>query len=201
MTASQRKYNPDEEHEDMICLGAVFGPSGVRGAVRLKVFTENIDAVSDYGQVTLFGHDYPDGKKFKVKILHPVKGGVAVKFKGINDRNEAEALKGAQLYIDRSALPELEEDGDFYFEDLIGLKAKDQNGDLFGTVDGVFNFGAGDIVEVNLEFEKGKKMYPFTEKIVPEVDIESGYIVIIRDAIGGAQDETEEEKSIKGSEG
>ncbi|MDG1438604.1 MAG: ribosome maturation factor RimM, partial [Emcibacteraceae bacterium] len=120
-----RKYNSDEQHDGMICLGAVFGPSGVRGAVRLKVFTENIDAVSDYGQVTVFGHDYPDGKKFKVKILHPVKGGVAVKFKGINDRNEAEALKGAQLYIDRSALPKIEEESDFYFEDLIGLKAKD----------------------------------------------------------------------------
>ena len=194
MTDPVRKYNPDDERDDMICLGAVFGPSGVRGAVRLKVFTENIDAVSEYGQVTVFGHDYPLGKKFKVKILHPVKGGVAIKFKGINDRNEAEALKGAQLYVDRSVLPKLEEEGDFYFEDLIGLKAKDQNGDLFGTVDGVFNFGAGDIVEVNLATEKGKKMYPFTDEIFPEVDIDTGYIVIDRDAFGESQDDAEEEK-------
>lgn len=194
MTASMRKYYSEEQRDDMVCLGAVFGVSGVRGAVRLKVFTENIDAVSDYGQVTLFGHDYPDGKKFKVKILHTVKGGIAVKFKGINDRNEAEALKGATLYVEKSALPKLEEEGNFYFDDLIGLKAKDQNGDLFGTVDGVFNFGAGDIVEVDLEFEKGKKMYPFTDEVVPEVDTESGYIVINRDAFGDAQEETEEEK-------
>lgn len=196
-----RKYNPDELHDDMICLGAVFGPSGVRGAVRLKVFTENIDAVSDYGQVTLFGHDYPDGKKFKVKILHPVKGGVAVKFKGINDRNEAEALKGAQLYVDRSALPKIKEESDFYFEDLIGLKARDRNGDLFGTVDGVFNFGAGDIIEVDLATEKGKKMYPFTDELVPEVNIESGYVVIDRDAFGDVKDNGEEEKPEKAREG
>ncbi|MDG1859036.1 MAG: ribosome maturation factor RimM, partial [Emcibacteraceae bacterium] len=98
------------------------------------------------------------------------------------------------LYVDRSVLPKLEEEGDFYFEDLIGLKAKDQNGDLFGTVDGVFNFGAGDIVEVNLATEKGKKMYPFTDEIVPEVDIDTGYIVIDRDAFGESQDDAEEEK-------
>ena len=78
--------------------------------------------------------------------------------------------------------PELEEEDGFYFDDLMGLMAKDQNGDLFGKVEGVFNFGAGDIVEVNLSTEKGKRMYPFSDEIVPEVNIDAGYIIINRDA-------------------
>lgn len=190
---SPRKYDADAPREDLVCLGAVFGASGIRGAVRLKVFTEDLNAISGYGPVTIFSHDHPDGKKHKVKILHEVKGGVAATLKGVNDRNKAEALKGAKLYIERSALPELEED-DFYFEDLIGLMARDQDGKQFGKVDGVYNFGAGDIVEVNLSKEKGKRMYPFSNEVVPEVNIEEGYIVIDRDAFGDNGGDTEEPK-------
>ncbi len=82
MSALMRKPD-DRRARGMICLAAVFGASGVRGAVRLKVFTEDLNAISDYGPVTLFSHDHPDGQKHKVKILHTVKGGVAVTLKGL----------------------------------------------------------------------------------------------------------------------
>lgn len=193
MAASIRK--PDqEEREGMICLGAVFGASGVRGALRLKVFTEDLNAISDYGPVTVFSHDHPEGQKHKVKILHSVKGGVAATLKGVNDRNKAEGLKGAILYIEKSALPELEEDDGFYFEDLVGLWARDIKDKQFGKVEGVFNFGAGDIVEVNLSKEKGKRMYPFTDEIVPIVNIQEGFLVINREAFGDLEQETETNK-------
>ncbi|WP_438993059.1 ribosome maturation factor RimM [Pseudemcibacter sp.] len=190
MSALMRK--PEiEERAGMICLAAVFGVSGVRGAVRLKVFTEDLNAISDYGPVTLFSHDHPDGQKHKVKILHPVKGGVAVTLKGINDRDKAETLKGAKLYIEKSSLPKLEDDEGFYFEDLVGLMARDSQDNQFGKVEGVFNFGAGDIIEVNLSKEKGKRMYPFSDEIVPTVNIEEGYLVIDREAYGDLKQEME----------
>ena len=193
MVAPMRK--PDqEEREGMICLGAVFGASGVRGAVRLKVFTEDLNAISDYGPVTVFSHDHPEGQKHKVKILHSVKGGVAATLKGVNDRNKAEGLKGAMLYIEKAALPELEEGDGFYFEDLVGLWARDSHDKQFGKVEGVFNFGAGDIVEVNLSKEKGKRMYPFTDEIVPIVNIQEGFLVINREAFGDLEQETETNK-------
>ena len=139
MNAMAQKHNSPTTRADMICLGAVFGAAGVKGAVRLKVFTEDIKSISEYGPVTVYGHDFPTGKQFAVKILHNVKGGLAVKLKGIDDRNMADSLKGAELFIDRSALPELGEDDGFYFDDLIGLMARNQSGDLFGKVEGVFN--------------------------------------------------------------
>lgn len=194
MTAFAQKQNVSKVGEDMVCLGAVFGAAGVRGAVRIKVFTEDIKSISEYGPVTVYGHEFPQGKDFQINILHNVKGGLAVKLKGVDDRNLAEALKGAEFYIDRSKLPKIEEDGGFYFEDLVGLLTKDQKGDVFGKVDGVFNFGAGDIIEVDFKSEKGKRMYPFSDQVVPEVNIEAGYIVIDRDAFEGAEDVTETEQ-------
>ncbi len=198
MKVAAPKYSSaDREH--MICLGAIFGSAGIKGAVRLKVFTEDIKSITSYGPVTIIGPEFPDGKRFDVEILHNVKGGVAAKLKGVNDRNMAEALKGSELYIERTSLPDIEEDGDFYFEDLIGLNAKDQKGDFFGRVEGVFNFGAGDIIEVNLEFEKGKRMYPFSDEVVPEVNLEAGYLVINRDVFeDGEQDAQKKRVNKKG---
>lgn len=196
MNAAAPKQSGTDEH--LICLGAIFGSAGVKGAVRLKVFTEDIRSISDYGPVTVVGREFPQGKRFEIEILHNVKGGVAAKLKGVNDRNMADALKGSELYIERDALPEIEVDGDFYFEDLIGLTAKDQNGEFFGKVDGVFNFGAGDIIEVNLEFEKGKRMYPFSDEVVPEVNIDEGFLVIDREAFEGEPSEGETEEQKKG---
>ncbi len=182
MNAVSSQIKGSEKHNEMICIGVVFGAAGVRGAVRLKVFTEDIRSISKYGPVTIFGPDFPDGKKFEINVLHNVKGGVAAKLEGVDDRDIAESLKGAELYIERSRLPEIAEEEGFYFEDLIGLQARDQNENVFGTVDGVFNFGAGDIVEVDLKSEKGKRMYPFSDQVVPEVNIQAGYIVVDRAA-------------------
>ena len=176
----------------LVCLGAIFGAVGVRGAVRLKVFTEDIKSICDYGPLTLYGHECPDGKQVKAKILHNIKGGIAVKLDGIEDRNVAESLKGSKLYIARDVLPKIEEEDGFYFEDLVGLTAKNLDGETFGTIDGVFNFGAGDIIEVKLSKENGKRMYPFSDEVVPEVNIDAGIVVIKREAfdddIGDAEE-------------
>ncbi|MBT5186779.1 MAG: 16S rRNA processing protein RimM [Kordiimonadaceae bacterium] len=188
---NKASHNADKSESDMVCLGAVFGAAGVRGAVRLKVFTEQLNSISDYGPLTVFGPEFPKGKKFPVKILHNVKGGVAVKLQGVDDRDLADALKGSKLYIDRAALPEIKNDNGFYFEDLVGLLAKDENDNVFGKIDGVFNFGAGDIIEVNFNTEKGKRMYPFSDEIVPKVDMEAGFVVINREAFGDGLEETE----------
>jgi len=189
VTASSHKNTDDRD--DLICIGAIFGAAGVKGAVRLKVFTEDIKSISKYGPVTIVGREFPQGKKFDLEILHNVKDGVAAKLKNINDRNQADALRGSELYIERAALPEIEEEGDFYFEDMIGLMAKDKQGDLFGKVDGVYNFGAGDIIEVSFSKEKGKRMYPFSDEVVPEVNIEGGYIIVDRDAFEDGANVTE----------
>lgn len=167
-----------DNRPDMVCVGVVVGAMGVRGAVRLKPFTANVSSIGDYGPLTTFDGATDAPRKFDVTLMHNIKGGVAARFGGIDDRDQAEALKGTKLYIERTALPEIAQEDGFYFEDLEGLEVRDVDGEKFGVIDGVYNFGAGDIIEVALE--KGKMMYPFSDEIVPEVNIDAGYVVVNR---------------------
>ena len=99
-----------------------------------------------------------------------------MRFAGIADRNGAERLKGERLYVPRAALPE-PESGEFYHADLIGLRAEDASGKPLGSVRGVYNFGAGDVIEI--EFAGGgTEFLAFTDANVPVVDVAAGRIVI-----------------------
>ena len=92
-----------------------------------------------------------------------------VKISGIEDRNAAEAIRGLDLYVSRCSLPDLD-DGEFYFSDLIGLDAVNLNGSLIGKVISVDNFGAGNVME--LEMQDGNYLsLPFSLDVVPVVDL------------------------------
>ena len=91
----------------------------------------------------------------------------------MSDRAAAEALRGSLVEIDRSALPPLEE-GEYYHADLIGLPCDDREGNAIGTVVAVENFGAGDLLEIELEGGK-RSLIPFKRGIA---DLEDGRIVL-----------------------
>src|SRR3989339_508199 len=105
--------------EDLICVGAIGAAKGLRGELRVKSFTTDIEALGDYGPLT----DETGAKTFEVKVIGQSKGLVVVRIKGVNDRNAADALKGQTLFIERSRLPQTDED-EFYFSDLKGLKVE-----------------------------------------------------------------------------
>ena len=166
--------------EDKICIGAITGVRGLRGEVRIKSFTAEPDGVAAYGQVT----DEAGERAYRIRVTGHVKGRVIARLDGIDDRDAAESLKGTKLYVPRSILPE-PEDGAFYHADLVGLKAETADGEPLGTVKAVHNFGAGDIIEIAPGDNDGEKdggkdelMVPFTIAAVPDVDLESGRIVV-----------------------
>src|SRR5690606_1124034 len=151
---------------------AVIGAAhGTRGAVRVKTFTADPLALADYGML----YD-AQGKAYEVLEIRPAKTVVVVRFKGVNDRNAAEALNGTELFIDRSQLPDedLEEDECFH-TDMIGLEALDEDGNSQGVVRAVFDFGGGDLIELSA---KGKRpmLIPFTQTAVPEINFDQGII-------------------------
>ena len=156
---------------DLLCIGVVVGAHGVKGAVRIKPFTEDPADLTAYGPLST-----ETGQKWRLKGASvDGKGVVTAKLDGVEDRNQAEALKGAKLYIERGALPEAEED-EFYIADLIGLAAETPEGKPLGKIKAVFNFGAGDIVEVS--GEEGTILVPFSLAAVPVVDVKAGRVVI-----------------------
>ncbi|WP_422371851.1 ribosome maturation factor RimM [Hoeflea sp.] len=156
-----------------ILIGVIGAAQGIRGEVRVKPFTEHPMALSDYG--VLFA---ADGRRFEVLDLRFAKTVVVVRFRGINDRNAAEALKGTELFIDRSSLPDEDlEEGEYFYADLEGLEAWDADGVFWGVVSAVLDFGGGDLLELR---DEGRKpvVIPFTQAAVPKVDIEAGRILV-----------------------
>jgi len=142
-----------------ITLAVVTGAHGVTGEVRLNLFGEGVAALKRF-------RTFNDSSLTLKKIRDDNKGGAIARFEQVTDRNAAEALRGTELTVPRSALPELEE-GEYYHADLIGLPVVSETGEALGSVRAVENFGAGDILEI--ERSNGKRfMVPMTEEAVPE---------------------------------
>lgn len=157
-----------------VCLGAVAGAHGVQGAVRVKPFTAEPEAVGAYGDVS----DEAGTRRFSLKVLGVNKGMVIARLSGIDDRDAAEALRGLRLYVSRDALPEPEED-EFYHADLIGLVAETEAGQPFGQVRALYDFGAGDVIEIVPAAGGQPVVLPFTREAVPVVDLHGGRIVVV----------------------
>ena len=158
---------------DRICVGAFAGSFGVSGEVRLKSFCAEPEAIAAYGP--LYTED--GSQSFTVKLTRPVAGGLGALVSGIATKEQADALKGVALFVDRSRLPKLPDD-EFYHSDLIGLEARDTGGVLLGVVSAVHNHGAGDLLEITGPGRKQALLLPFTLAAVPTVDLAVGRIVI-----------------------
>jgi 16S rRNA processing protein RimM len=157
---------------DWVCVAVVAGAHGLRGALKLRCFTERPEDVAAYGPV--FARD--GGRRFELEVIGPARGGVLAEVSGIEDRDAAEALRGTELFVPRSALPEPARD-EFYYSDLEGMDALRSDGSRIGVVHGVDNFGAGDVIEV--QAEDGRRFsLPFTRETVPTIDLERRRLVV-----------------------
>ena len=153
---------------DRVLIARIGAAHGIRGEVRVKAFTADPADIDAYGPLESL-----DGRRFAVTGLRPAAGPASdmlvVRFKGVTDRNMAEALNGLELSIPRDRLPPAAED-EYYHADLIGLEAVTLSGEALGTVIGVHNYGAGDLIEVAPS--RGETLLvPFTRAVVPQIDL------------------------------
>lgn len=157
---------------DLICVGAVAGSFGVRGEIRLKSFCAIPDEIEDYSPLT-----NEDGTKtYTLTLTRPIKNGFVAHLSGVETKEQADALKGLRLFVQRDRMPNLPDD-EFYHADLIGLAVYDTGGTLLGTVKSVQNHGASDLLELHGPNLKGTLLLPFTMAAVPTVDLEKGRII------------------------
>ena len=170
----------------LVCVARIGAAHGVRGAVKLWTFTEDPFAVRRYGPLLA-----KDGKRqFELATAREARDHLVATFKGVTTRDEAERLNGIELYVPREKLPATEAD-EYYHTDLIGLAAVTTDGDALGRVLAIHNFGAGDIIEIAPP--KGTTMLlPFSNAVVPEVDIAGGRVVIALPQEVEGEDEGEE---------
>ena len=157
---------------EQICVARVGAPHGIRGQVKLWTFTEDPMAVIDYGPLTS-----KDGtRSFEVTSARPAKDHLVATFKGVTSREDAERINSIELYIPRDRLPATD-DGEYYHADLIGLAAINALSEPIGRVVGIHDFGAGTIIEIAPP-EGATLLLPFTDAVVPSVDLARGHVVI-----------------------
>ncbi|MBN8811500.1 MULTISPECIES: ribosome maturation factor RimM [unclassified Sphingomonas] len=147
-----------------VTLAVVIGAHGVTGEVRLKVFAEDLST-----------HRRFNGGALTLKSVRGGPNGTIARFAEVADRNAAEALRGTELSVPRSALPSLGE-GEYYHVDLLGLPAVSDEGAALGKVVAIDNFGAGDVLEIERPADESGKakrfMVPMIPAAVPEWDAE-----------------------------
>jgi 16S rRNA processing protein RimM len=155
-----------------ICVARIGAAHGVRGAVKLWTFTEDPLAVTRYGPLST-----KDGaRQFEVAQAREAKDHLVATLKGVTTRNEAERLNGIELYVPREKLPAAGDD-EYYHADLIGLAAVTTSDERLGKVIAIHNFGAGDIIEIAPP-TGATIMLPFSNAVVPTVDLAAGRVVI-----------------------
>ncbi|MBP6750681.1 MAG: ribosome maturation factor RimM [Xanthomonadaceae bacterium] len=161
-----------------ILVGRIHGAFGVRGEVKLESLTEPASNLLRY-QPWILRDALGREREIADARARPGGKGLIGTLPGVDDRDAADALRGAELYVPRSALPP-PKDGEFYWVDLEGLRVENLEGVPFGVVDRVFPNGANDVLIAKGDRER---MIPFVRPdFVRELDFDAGRIVVDWDA-------------------
>ena len=158
-----------------VLIARIGAAHGIRGEVRVKAFAQTAGDIAAYSPLIA-----ADGRVFDVDAVRPAAGTspdmLVVHFKGLTTRSAAEALNGVELFVPRERLGETDAD-EYFHADLVGLAAFTTAGETLGTVIGVENYGAGDLLEIAPR-RGGTLLVPFTKAVVPEVDLAGGHVLI-----------------------
>ena len=162
----------DLDNKDYIIVGKIVGVKGLKGELKIKSFTQDLESIVDYeifdSQLNPY---FIESYYFKGDIL------IAL-FENINSIEIAQTLVNKNLYIKKSSLPNLQEDN-FYYVDLLNLDVLDfKTKNLIGKVYSVDNFGAGDILEIK-KLDNSLFMLSFNKANVVNVNLEKKFIEII----------------------
>ena len=151
--------------DNLILLGIVGAPHGVRGEVRIKTFTGDPLAIAGYGPLS-----DSQGRSYEIDEIRPAKEVVVARLKGVVTREQAEALNGTELFVARDKLSANADEDEFLHADLLGCSVAGPDGAVLGIVKAVENYGAGDLLDI--ETPDGRSvLMPFTKAFAPRIDI------------------------------
>ena len=159
----------------LVLVGRVAGAFGVRGEVRISAYTQDPLALLAYR--TLLRED--GSAALTLQGGRAVKDAVIARAPEVAGKEAADALRGLRLYVPREALPAPDDADEFYLTDLIGLQALTADGEPFGRVKAVHDFGAGDILEIDPGRGRPSRLIPFTRDAVPDVRLAEGRLTVV----------------------
>lgn len=180
---------PSASESNTLLLGKFGTAQGLKGEIRLQSYTADPFAIGSYGALTS-----DDGRKFEITHLRSGKNILIARVKNITDRTAAEQLTNLPLYIDRALLGKTQEEDEYFHADLVGLNVETSDGTqlgkvIIGKVLALFNFGAGDMLEIR-PVEGGKSvMLPFTKLAVPNINLIEKRIIVDQPSFESAMDD------------
>ena len=156
-----------------ILLGRVSGLFGVKGWIKIHSYTHPRENIVNFGRWNLRRGD--DHAPVEVEDGRLQGRTVVAKLKGIEDRDQASTLIGAEIVVQRNDLPPCQP-GEYYWADLEGMGVRTVKGDELGTIDHLFSTGAHDILVVEGERQR---LIPFVkQRVVHRVDLHRGLVVV-----------------------
>jgi len=162
------------DKDGTLAIGKIVGVHGIKGCLKVYAYDETPDLFQPGACVSL-NRGISGIDQLTVKDVQPYKNILRIGFSEITDRTAAEAVTGAELFIDRSELPEPEA-GTWYWCDLIGLRVQKIDGSFLGQVENLFETGSNDVLVVKQG--NAEILIPVTASIVCDVDFEEGKILV-----------------------
>ena len=159
--------------QEYLLLGEIVRPQGIRGEVKVRHYTDDPERFYDLDVVFLKrGENYDE---VGVEDARVQGDDVYLKLEGIDDRNEAEKLRGIQLWVDRDNAVELGED-EVFIADILGARAFDTKGNQLGVLKDVLTPGGVDVFV--LKTPKGNLMFPALKEVLLEMNADEGKLVL-----------------------
>lgn len=162
-------------HAEMICLGAITKPHGIKGHVCVNSYCDTPEDIFSYSPLT----NVQGTESYVLRKVGVVRDLFIAEVEGVSSRNTAELLAKTNLYISKDQLPTLEADNDdiFYVSDLVGLHIFNADNVEIGKIAGVDNYGAGDVLDCKTSDHK-VFMLPFSHDVVIDVNVEQQRVVV-----------------------
>ncbi len=154
-------------------MGRVGHPYGVRGWLRIQTFSETLDGLTQYPQWWLSRAGVYQPYALIDWQIHS--GTLVVALQGVDDRTQAEALRGVDVVVPRDALPDLAQD-EYYWSDLIGLAVINRQEESLGVVSGFLESAANPVLVV--QDGPQKRLIPFVDPVLYQVDLSRKQIVV-----------------------
>ena len=156
----------------MVVMGRVRAPHGLKGWIKIQPFTQQIEGLLDYPEWWLGGEGQWQQHRVAESAVH---GSIVVaRLDGFTDRDAAAGLRGREVAVPRTAMPENRE-GEFYWSDLLGMEVSDRNASRLGLVAKILETGANTVLVVQGEKEL---LVPFIQDVVVNVDLKTRQLVV-----------------------
>ena len=155
-------------------IGQIVNTFGIKGMVKVKPFTDDITRFDRLKKVYIENKTVK--KEYEIEEVKYHKDMVLIKFKGIENPEQANLLRDTYLLVDRGNEEPLEE-GTYYIVDMIGLDVYAEEGELLGKLEDIFNTGSNDIYVVRDELGK-QILLPAISDVIKQIDMVNRKMIV-----------------------